>query len=169
MKNLTILALQMVMAVSAYLLIFRIYLQPWFKAQPFEQAVLPLLVLHIFRYLGLSLIVPGQIADSVPREALQMMAWSDFASGVCALLAALAVFSRSKLGTPLVALFTVVGLADLMAVGPIALNAGVFQANIGTMWFVLVIFAPTLLLTQIYIAYRLFSHLFGKTNSATTY
>ena len=38
----------------------------WFKAQPFGTAVLPLLLLHAFRYMGLTLIVPGQIDPSIP-------------------------------------------------------------------------------------------------------
>lgn len=155
MDNLIILNLQTAMAVAIYLLIYRVYLRDLFNARDFASAVLPLLVLHSFRYLGLCLIIPGQIAEEVPRQALQIMAWGDFASGVSALIAAIAVFKRSRFSPFLVFLFSIIGIGDLMAVGPTAYNAGVFYADIGTMWFVLVTLAPALLLTHIYIAYRL--------------
>lgn len=155
MSNTVIQVIQTAMAVSAYLLIFRNYLQPWFKAREFGEAILPLLILHIFRYLGLCLLVTGQIDLAVPRDALQWMAWGDLAAGVSALLASIAVTVRSKLSVPLVWLFTVVGIGDLIMIAPTAKNAGVIDADIGTMWFFLVIFAPALLLSHLYIAYRL--------------
>ncbi len=161
MSNLVILNLQVLVALGTYVVIYRIYLRPWFKAQPFGSAVLPLLILHAFRYLGLTLIIPGQIDPAVPRDALQIMAWGDFASGVTALLAAVAVHHRWSAATGLVALFTLVGIGDLVSVGYTAVNAGVFFSDIGTMWFVLVLYAPVMLLAQLYIAYRLILHLRG--------
>lgn len=166
MSNLVILNLQYLVALGTYIVIFRIYLRPWFARQPFAAAVLPLLLLHAFRYLGLTLMVPGQIDPSIPMSALQIMAWGDFASGVAALLAAIAVHHRSRVATALVAVFTLVGVGDLLVVGYTAINAGVFFADIGTMWFLLVLYAPAMLLAQIYIAYRLFIHLLAKQESS---
>jgi hypothetical protein len=164
MSNLVILNLQYVMALGAYIVIYQIYLHRWFTAQPFGQAVLPLLLLHAFRYLGLSLIVPGQIDAAVSINALQVMAWGDFASGVTALLAAIAVHHRWSASTALVGLFSLVGISDLIVVGYTAINAGVFFADIGTMWFILVLYAPVMLLAQLYIAYRLVLHLMGHSH-----
>lgn len=157
-----ILKLQYLVALGTYIVIFRVYLQPWFKAQPFGAAVLPLLLLHAFRYLGLTLMVPGQFDESIALSALQIMAWGDFASGVFALLAAVAVHHRWSSATALVALFSLIGIGDLFVVGHTAINAGVFFADIGTMWFLNVLYAPAMLLAQIYIAYRLVTHLRGK-------
>lgn len=165
MSNLITLNLQFVVAIGVYLVIYRIYLRPWFSAQPFGRAVLPLLLLHAFRYLGLTLIVPGQIDASISMDALQVMAWGDFASGVTALLAAVAVHHRWSTSTALVGLFSLVGIGDLLSVGVVAGNAGIFFAPMGTMWFVLVLYAPVMLLAQIYIAWRLIRHLRGKTGA----
>lgn len=167
MSNLVILNLQIAMALGAYLVIFRIYLQPWFAAQPFGKAVLPLLLLHAFRYLGLVLIVPGQIDSSLPFDALQVMAWGDFASGACALLAAIAVHHRWSASTALVAVFSLVGIGDLVVVGINAIKTGIFFTDMGTMWFVLVLYAPVMLLAQIYIAFRLVLHLTEKFHPTT--
>jgi hypothetical protein len=153
-----ILNIQAVMAMCIYILIYRVYLRDWFNTRDFGPAILPLLILHSFRYLGLCLIVTGQVAPEVPREALQIMAWGDFASGFAALMAAIAISKNAKVGPFLVLLFSVIGIGDMMVVFPTAINAGVFDANIGTMWFLLVIYAPTLLLSHIYISYRLIKH-----------
>ena len=168
MSNLVILNLQYLVALGTYVVIFRIYLQPWFSAQAFGTAVLPLLLLHAFRYLGLTLMVPGQIDPAIPMDALQIMAWGDFASGVTALLAAIAVHHRWSAATALVTLFTLVGIGALAMVGYTAIKAGVFRVDIGTMWFLLVLYAPAMLLAQIYIAYRLVGHLRGNRSSALT-
>jgi hypothetical protein len=162
MSNIAILNLQYVAALATYIVIYAIYLRSWFNAQPFELAVRPLLLLHAFRYLGLALIVPEQIDTSVSMDALQVMAWGDFASGVTALLAAVAVHHRWSTATALVGLFSLVGIGDLISVGYIAINAGIFFVDMGTMWFLLVLYAPVMLLAQAYIAYRLVLHVSGK-------
>ncbi|MFT5837241.1 MAG: hypothetical protein ACI9ZV_000745 [Candidatus Azotimanducaceae bacterium] len=48
MSNILILNLQIAMAFGAYIVIFRVYLRSCFAAQPFEKAVLPLLLLVPF-------------------------------------------------------------------------------------------------------------------------
>jgi hypothetical protein len=152
------LAIQFSMAIAAYLLIFRTYLHPWLREQTFEAAVMPFLIFHIFRYLGLALLVTGQVDPEVSRSALSIMAYGDLASGVCALIAVVAIVHSSRFVVPLVVLFSIVGIADLITIGPTALNAGVIVSDIGTMWFFLVTFAPVLLLSHIYIIARLIGH-----------
>ena len=159
MSNLVILNLQYLMAIGAFIAIYRIYLRQWFKSRSMHAAVLPLLLLHAFRYIGLTLIVPGQMDPKLPMDGLSVIAWGDYASGAVALLAAIAVHHRWPIATAMVALFTVVGLGDFIVVGYTASSIGVFFADMGTMWYVLVIFAPALLLSQLYIAYRLVMHL----------
>jgi hypothetical protein len=158
MNDFGYLAIQFSMAIAVYLLIFRTYLQPWFEMRDFDAAVMPLLMVHVFRYLGLALLVTGQVDEAVSRDALSIMAYGDLASGVCALLAVIAISAGSRFVVPLVVLFSIVGIADLITIGPTALNAGVIVSPIGTMWFFLVIFAPILLLSHIYILYRLVRH-----------
>lgn len=161
MSNLVILNLQYLMAIGTFIVIYRIYLRQWFKSRSMHAAVLPLLLLHAFRYLGLTLIVPGQMDPTLSADGLSVMAWGDYASGAAALLAAIAVHHRWPMATAMVALFTLIGIGDFIVVGYTAATIGVFFADMGTMWFVNVIYAPTLLLSQIYIAYRLAIHLFG--------
>lgn len=162
MSNLVILNLQCLMALGTFIVIYRIYCRQWFRSRSMHAAVLPLLLLHAFRYLGLTLIVPGQMDPALAVDGLSVMAWGDYASGAAALLAAIAVHHRWPVATAMVALFTVIGIGDLIVVGYTATTIGVFFADIGTMWYVLVIFAPALLLSQLYIAYRLVVHVIHR-------
>ena len=68
------------MAFGAYVVIYRIYLRSWFATQPFPQAVLPLLLINTFRYMGLAAMVPGQLEPTIPFRALQVIGWGDFAN-----------------------------------------------------------------------------------------
>ena len=162
MNNFIILNVQAAMGLTAYFLIYWNYLSPRLRRQPFQQAVLPLMIVNIFRFLGLTFLVTGQLDASLPREPLELIAYGDFAASICALLSTLALTTRSRLATPLVALYSVVGIGDLIMVFPTAIGAGVFDVSMGAMWLTIGLFAPVILLSHVYIAYRLVLHLRGR-------
>ncbi len=164
MNSLIILNIQAVMCLTAILVIYFTYLRPWFAAQPFGPAVLPGLLVHSFRFVGLTMLVNGQIDPELPRRSIQLMAFGDLAAAVTALAAAIAVATKSKMATPLVAVFVVVGGVDFAIAIPTGLNAGVFESYLGGMWIVIQYYVPLVLLTQIYITYRLITHLRGATS-----
>ena len=166
MNNFVILNIQALMGLTAYFLVYWNFLRPWLQAQTFERAVLPLMLVNIFRFMGLTFLVTGQLDPSLSRDALELIAYGDFAASICALLAAIALTTGSRLATPLVALYSVVGIADLMMVFPTALGAGVFEVSMGAMWLTVGLFAPVILLSHVYIAYRLVLHLRGHTTGA---
>ena len=66
------------------------------------------------------------------------MAYGDLASGICALIAVTTISTVTRYTVPFVALFSIIGIADMIKIGPTALNADVFEVDIGNMWFVLV-------------------------------
>jgi len=158
-NNLIILNIQAMMCMTAILVIYFNYLRRWFVAQPFGPAVLPGLLIHSFRFVGLTMLVNGQVDPELSRNAIELMAFGDLASAVTALAAAITVASKSKMATPLVALFVIVGGIDFAIAIPTGLNAGVFESYLGGMWIVIQFYVPLVLLTQIYITYRLIKHL----------
>ncbi len=166
MSNFIILNIQALMGLTAYFLIYWTYLRPRLQRLPFHQAVLPLLIVNIFRFLGLTFLVTGQLDASLPQGPLELIAYGDFAASICALVASLALTVRSRFATSLVALFSVVGIADLFMVFPTAMGAGVFDASMGAMWLTVGLFAPVIVLSHVYIAYRLVLHLRGRTIGA---
>ncbi|NJL55394.1 MAG: hypothetical protein HC838_12695 [Spirulinaceae cyanobacterium RM2_2_10] len=155
MNNWTILGVQSTIGLVVYALMFFWYVQPRLSKLPFENAVLPLLLLHVFRFAGFALLVVGQVDPSLPREAMSAIAYGDLLAGVSALIAALALRGGSGLAVPLIWLFTLIEFADIANVGRIAINLDLFNQYIGTMWFVSILFFPTLLIAHIYIFHRL--------------
>ena len=155
MNNWTILGVQSTIGLVVYTLIFFWYVQPRLSKLPFEKAVLPLLLLHVFRFAGFTLLVVGQVAPSLPRPVMSAIAYGDLLAGISALIAALALRGRSSLAVPLIWLFTFVGFADIVNVVRIAISLDLFNQYIGTMWFVSILFFPVLIIAHVYIAYRL--------------
>ena len=69
MNNFVILNIQALMGLTAYFLIYWNFLRPLAPGLPFERAVLPLMIVNIFRFMGLTFLVTGQL-DPLCREAL---------------------------------------------------------------------------------------------------
>lgn len=155
MNNWTILGIQSTIGLVVYTLIFFWYVQPRLSQLPFEKAVLPMLLLHVFRFAGFALLVVGQVDPSLPEEALSAISYGDLLAGISALIAAIALRGQSSLAVPLIWFFTLIGFADIANVGRIAISLDLFNQYIGVMWFVAILFFPTLLTAHIYIVYRL--------------
>lgn len=157
MNNWIILGAQSTIGLIAYALIFFWYVQPALATLSFEKAVAPMLLLHVFRFTGLTLLAVGQVDPSVPQAALSAIAYGDLLAGMSALLAVLALRSRSSLAVPLIWLFTFIGFADLANVGRIAVSLDLFNQYVGVMWLVAIWYFPTILIAHVYIVYRLFN------------
>ena len=56
-----IVAVQFSMGLAAYGLIFAKYLRPRLEILDFHAAIAPMLLLHSIRFLGLTLLAPGQV------------------------------------------------------------------------------------------------------------
>jgi hypothetical protein len=155
MNNWIILGLQSTIGLVTYALIFFWYVQPALAKQPFEKAVAPMLLLHVFRFTGFTLLVVGQVDPSLPQNMLAQIAYGDLLAGLAALIAVLALRGRSGLAVPLIWLFTIIGFADLMNVGRIAVNLDLFNQYVGVMWLVAIWYFPTIIIAHVYIVYRL--------------
>ena len=157
MNNWVILAVQFSMSLIAYSLIFFWYVQPRVSKMPFEKALLPMLLVNVFRFAGLTLLVSGQASTSIPIEALAEAAYGDLISAILALVAVIALRGKSSFAVPLIWLFTIVGFADILNVGRIAVQVELFSYPIGGMWLVLSWYLPTVTIAHFYILYRLFN------------
>jgi hypothetical protein len=154
-NNWIILGGQSTLGLVTYALIFFWYVQPGLAKQSFENAVAPMLLLHVFRFTGFTLLVVGQVAPSLPQAMLAQIAIGDLLAGLAALIAVIALRGRSGLAVPLIWLFTLIGFADLANVGRIAVNLDLFNQYVGVMWLVAIWYFPTIIIAHVYIVYRL--------------
>ncbi|MEQ8672553.1 MAG: hypothetical protein RLP44_25170 [Aggregatilineales bacterium] len=155
MDNWIILGIQTTVSTVAYALIFFWYVQPRIAKLPFETAVTPMLLVHLFRFAGFTLLVVGQTDPSVARSTLEAIAYGDMLATISALVAVLALRARSSFAVPLIWLFTIIGFADLANVGRLALDADLFNHYVGVMWLVAIAFFPVVIISHLYIVYRL--------------
>ncbi len=86
--------LQFLLSLIVYVLIAKWYVAPWLAAKPVEQALMPLIFPHGFRHIGLLFLVPGVVAEPLPPEFANPAAYGDFATGLLAILALVALRGR---------------------------------------------------------------------------
>lgn len=101
-------------SVSWRFLLTVIYL-PNFKDWSIEQLLQPLVAIHMFRYISISLLVPGLTTASVilPSSHIYRLAGGDVACSLISMLTLTAFYRKWKIAIPMVMVLNVVGLADL--------------------------------------------------------
>lgn len=116
------------------------------KDRDFRTAVTPILLLHSFRFIGLSFLVPGVVnAGLNPSWALDA-AVGDLSAAILALTALFLI--RTKAFRPFVWIFSIVGAGDLI----LAFITGPLDnivPSLGAAYFIVIVPVPLLLLTHI--------------------
>ena len=97
-------------------------------------ALRPLLVLHAFRFIGLSFLVPGVVSPNLPLAFARDAAYGDIVAAILA-LAALATL-RSGVGIALVWAFNLWGSFDLLNAFYQANAAGLLPGQLGAAYFI---------------------------------
>ena len=92
----------------------RLYVLP--KLQDYEPRtiLLPILLLHSLRHLGLMFLAPGAIYAGMPTQFTYPAAFGDLLTAVLAMVAIPAVATRARSAKSLVWLFNIVGSVDLI-------------------------------------------------------
>src|SRR5262245_11234020 len=83
------------------------YIWPQLRDRSRAEAMRPLLLLHSFRFVGLSFLVPGVVSPGLPAAWAEPAAYGDLIAAILALLSLATL--KSRLGMPLVWVFNVWG------------------------------------------------------------
>src|SRR6266581_2483482 len=103
----------LVLGYVAWLLCFGVYVWPRLKAMDHFDAQRAIATLHSFRFFGLVFILPGVVGPDLPAGFATFAAYGDFATGLLAMLALLAVRTRPLFWLFVVA-FNLMGVVDLI-------------------------------------------------------
>jgi len=95
----------------------RIYLLPRLHELRPQTVLLPILLLHAFRHLGLMFLAPGATYAGIPPQFAYPAAFGDLLAAVLALVAIPAVAKDLKSARALVWVFNVEGTLDLITKG----------------------------------------------------
>jgi hypothetical protein len=147
--------LQVVLSFVVYGLVAKWYLSPRLASLPLPAALQPLLVLHAFRHLGMVFLVPTVVGPALPASFAVPAAYGDLLAGLLALAAILALRWLSPIGIPLVWLFSVVGLLDLINVFYQGLSNDV---QLSSAYYIPTFIVPALVITHLMIIRMLLRH-----------
>ena len=127
----------------------RFYAWPWLRRVDRDEALAVLVAPHLFfRFIGLSFLIPGVVAESLPRAFAAPAAYGDLVAGILAIGAAIALAKRASWATAAVWVFNIWGAADLLFAiyqGPhVQLDPG----TLGAAFFIPTAIVPPLLVTH---------------------
>lgn len=98
----------------AFGLVTKFYIWPYLQSMERDKALLPLIIPHTFRFIGLSFLVPGVVSASLPPAFATPAAYGDLGAAILAIVGFVALYKRWPLSILLVWLFNVWGAADLL-------------------------------------------------------
>ena len=131
----------------SYAFIAKWYLYPRLLSFKKQDAFIPILFFHSFRYIGLAFLVPGVTAEVLDSRFSNPAAYGDLLASILALLSIMAIRLRWSVATTLVWIFNIEGTLDL-------LNA-VFQGltyipagHFGSTFFIPAVIVPALFVTH---------------------
>jgi hypothetical protein len=125
------------------------YIVPRLSKQPRLQALLPLVLLHTFRTVGLVFLFPQVMGGALPPGFATPAAYGDLLTTGLALLAVFALRFRPGLALPLVWLFNLVGITDLLFAMYEGAVVDLPFFHLGVAWFLLTLYVPLLLVSHV--------------------
>ena len=162
MDNFTIINLQALVGTIAIILGFRYWIHPRISKLPINQALLPLVFLNTFRYLGLSFMAKEQFYDGFPQDFLTTVGLLDFTTAILAIISFVALKNKWRFAILLVWIFNVVGFGDLITAFPQFFGLKLYDQDLGFIWLIFITYGLAAFLSHIYIFIRLFKNLKTK-------
>ncbi|MCM3901482.1 MAG: hypothetical protein ND866_07230 [Pyrinomonadaceae bacterium] len=131
----------------------RLYLIPRLHASKPQTVVVPILLLHSFRHLGLMFLAPGATYAGIPPQFAYPAAFGDLLAAVLALAAVFVVTRNFQAAKALVWIFNVEGTLDLLVAIALA-TASDASPYMGPAYWIPAFWVPALLVTH-YITFLL--------------
>jgi hypothetical protein len=110
----------------------------------------------MFRFVGLSFLVPGVVSTSLSPDFARPAAYGDLAAALLAIIAVLALSTRVSWALPAVWIFNLWGTIDLLYAiyqGEIGVRVG--PGSLGAAFYIPTVLVPPLLVTHALIFWRL--------------
>lgn len=120
----------------------------WLQVKDLElkKAVQPILILHSFRFAGLSFLVPGVVHAGLNPAWAMPAAFGDFTAAILAFITLLRINSTSF--KSLLWIFNILGLIDLLLAFADGPRYGILPF-LGATYFIVILYVPILLLTHL--------------------
>jgi hypothetical protein len=142
-----ILTVNLLLSTLVFAIAARLYLLPKLPELEPKAVVLPILLLHAMRHLGLMFLAPGAVFPGIPAQFTHPAAFGDLTAAALALIAIPAVVRGSRLARPLVGLFNLEGSIDLITAITLA-TVNDASPYMGPAYWIPAFWVPALLVTH---------------------
>ncbi len=127
----------------------KLYVWPWLQTAHRDRALEALVAPHLlFRFIGLSFLIPGVVSPSLPAAFAAPAAYGDLIAGMLAIIAVIALATRAPWAIPAVWVFNVWGAADLVLAIYQGQRVGIEPGALGAAFFIPTAVVPPLLVTH---------------------
>lgn len=142
-----IVTVNLVLSTVVFFAAARIYVMPRLAALEPRAVLIPILLLHSLRTLGLMFLAPGATYEGIPAQFAFPAAFGDLLAAALAFVALLAVVRRARSAKLLVWIFNLEGTLDLIVAIVLATvhNAAPFM---GAAYWIPAFWVPILLVTH---------------------
>lgn len=151
MDSLVVLGVQCTLSMVVFFLVLKWYVIPKITKETKFDILAILLLVNVFRYLPLSLFMPGQVAANFPLYLKELIAHGDFLSGILALIALVLLKSKKKSAIPFTWIFSIVSVIDILVVMSLAMYEKVYELPLGANYFTVSVYVPMLIVIQVLI------------------
>ena len=144
---LNILTANLVLSTLVFWIAARLYLLPKLTQISARAVLLPILLLHSFRHLGLMFLAPGATYAGLPAQFAYPAAFGDLLAALLAMAAIIPVAKDARAARPLVWIFNVEGTLDLIVAIALATAYGA-APSMGAAYWIPAFWVPALLVTH---------------------
>jgi hypothetical protein len=121
-----------------------------FQLAPVD-ALTPLLLLHVARTVGLTVLVPGVADPNLPRSFAVPAGYGDLAAAILALLTIVCLWNGLKVWPLIAWVFCVEGMGDLLNALIQGNRIDLPSFQLGATWFIFTVLVPALWVTHVMI------------------
>ncbi len=155
MDSKAIIGISVLLNFVAFGSVAQLYIWPRLQAVRREDALRALVAPHMFRFVGLSFLMPGVVGSNMPPAFAIPAAYGDLAASVLAIVAMTALSARASWAIAAVWLLNIEGALDLL----FAYYQGVIGVNLpagalGAAFYIPTVLVPPLLVTH-FLMFRL--------------
>ena len=142
-----ILTVNLVLSTLVFWIGARLYLLPRLRELDPRAVLLPILLLHAMRHLGLMFLAPGGVYPGIPPQFAYPAAFGDLIAALLALVANPLVAQNARGARPMVWIFNIEGTLDLALAITLATRYGA-SPYMGPAYWIPAFWVPALLVTH---------------------
>jgi hypothetical protein len=151
MHSVSIFWLQILVSLGIFALVAVWYVWPRLTKLPRNSALTPVLFVHVFRYVGMTLLVEGMIDPRLPHSFLSAAAYGDLLAAALSLASIFALRRNWRGAMPLVWVANTWGFVDLLNGMRGVLHDNVPSFHLDTFWYIYTFYAPLVIVSHLLI------------------